>query len=289
MKNLPMEPLQIYLINKFMNPEIEAIKEIVKANATAVYEDAAQPSVRVVGKTLAQCTSLFATPVGRIAEIFEKNLHKYIDKLEGLKEDELISPDTRILVPILERLRYTDDEMVSDYYAQILATASTVEHAKKVSVAFIEILNRLCADELKILEFINSKENFMILSKDDVEKYRTDLFGVLPVINVHINQKEGGYVVVIKNLSHLPEKVRLNFPGNINMYLDNMFALGLLLKPAMIKAYDKNIYNTLKQNPIIKEVEKILTEGQSIDYAEARVETTELGKQLLSIASKNEN
>src|SRR3989344_1290827 len=209
-----------------MLPEITAIKEIAKANATAVYQDAAQPSIRVVGKTLAQCISLFATPVGRIAEIFEKNLHKYIDKLEGLKENELVSPDTRILVPILERLIYTDDEMVSDYYAQILATASTAEHAKKVSVAFIEILNRLCADELKILEFINSKENKLMLSKSDGEKYRIDLFGVLPVINVQINQKEGGYVVAVKNLSHLPEKVKLNSPENINMYLDNMFALG---------------------------------------------------------------
>lgn len=271
-----------------MLPEIIAVKEIAKANATAVYQDAAQPSIRVVGKTLAQCTSLFATPVGRIAEIFEKNLHKYINRLEGLKEEDLVSPDTRILVPILERLRYTDDEMVSDYYAQILATASTAEHAKKVSVAFIEILNRLCADELKILEFINSKENYMILSRDGGEKYHTNILGVLPVINVHINQKEGGYVVVVKNLSHLPEKVQLNSPGNINMYLDNMFALGLLLKPAMIKAYDKNIYNSLKQSPIIKEIEKILTEGQNIDYAEARIETTELGTQLLRVASKHE-
>lgn len=115
-----------------MLPEIIAVKEITKANATALYQDAAQPSIRVVGKTLAQCTSLFATPVGRIAEIFEKNLHKYIDRLEGFEEKELVPPDPRILVPILERLRYTDDEMVSDYYAQILATASTVEHAKKV-------------------------------------------------------------------------------------------------------------------------------------------------------------
>jgi len=158
--------------------EINVIKEIVKANATAVYQDAAQPSIRVVGKTLAQCTSLFTTPIGRIAQIFEKNLHKYIDRLEGLKEHEITSPDTRILVPILERLRYTDDEVVSDYYAQILATASTTEHAKKVSVAFIEILNRLCADELRILEFINSSENKLLISKEDGEKYLAHFMGV---------------------------------------------------------------------------------------------------------------
>ena len=269
--------------------EIQAVKEIIKANATAVYQDSAQPSVRVLGKSLSQCVSLFATPIGRMAEIFEKNLSLYIDKLEGLSDDQIKLPETRILVPILERLRYTDDEVVADYYAQILATASTVENAKKVSVAFIEILNRLCADEIKILEFMNSQNNVMLLEKENGEKYNILLSGVLPVINVHINQKEGGYVVSIKNLNCLTEKIILNNSDNLNMYFDNMIALGLLLKPAMIKAQDANIYKLIKKNPLIKEVESKLGEGQTIDYSEARMEITELGKQLLNIASKNEN
>ncbi len=268
-----------------MSTEIEAIKNIVQANAKAVYEDAAQPSVRVLGKALAQCTSLFATPVGRIAEIFEKNLSRYLDKLEGLTESQIIAPNTRILVPILEKMRYTDDEMVADYYAQILATASSPEGSKLVSVSFIEILNRLCADELKILEFINSYENIITLEKPDNTTYNSRLIGILPVLNVHINQKDGGYVVAIKNLSYLLNKVNLDSPRNYNMYLDNMFALGLLLKPAMISMNDKNIYALLKKDPAIADVEKGLREGQSVDYSEGRIETTDLGKQLLQIAS----
>lgn len=271
-----------------MNGEIQVIKEIAKANALAVYQDAAQPSVRVVGKAVAQCVSLFATPVGRMAEIFEKNLQKYIDKLEGLREEEIVSPDSRILVPILERLRYTDDEMVSDYYAQILATASTAEQAKKVSIAFIEILNRLCADELKVLEFINSEDNKVLLANNTAEGQWKSFTGILPVINVHINQKGGGYLLAIKNLSYITDKIKLSCPNNFNMYLDNMFALGLLLKPAMVRVHDNDIYNFLKQKPVIKEVEKLLTEGQSIGYDEARIETTELGRQLLQIASKHD-
>ncbi|MBU0647473.1 DUF4393 domain-containing protein [Patescibacteria group bacterium] len=268
--------------------ELQVIKEIAKANIGDIYKDSTQPAIRVLGKSLAQCTSLFATPVGRMAEIFEKNIHKYLDKLEGLEDNQIISPETRILVPILERLRYTDDEVVADYYAQILATASTIENANKVSVAFIEILNRLCADEIRILEFINSQNNTLLLEKETGEKYNISLFGVLPVINVHINQKEGGYVVAIKNLNCLTEKITLNNPNNLNMYFDNMIALGLLLKPAMIKAHDTNIYKLIKKNPLIKEVELKLIEGQTIDYSEARIETTELGRQLLNIASKNE-
>jgi len=268
--------------------ELQVIKEITKANIGDIYKDSTQPAIRVLGKSLAQCTSLFATPVGRMAEIFEKNIHKYLDKLEGLKDNQIIAPETRILVPILERLRYTDDEVVADYYAQILATASTAENAKKVSVAFIEILNRLCADEIRVLEFINSQKNTVVLENELNEKYNLPLFGVLPVINIHINRKEGGYVVAIKNLSYLTEKITLNNPDNLNMYFDNMIALGLLLKPAMIRAHDNNIYTYIKKNPLIKEIELGLTEGQTIDYSEARIETTELGKRLLNVASKNE-
>ncbi len=272
-----------------MLEEITAVKEIVRANATAVYKDAAQPSVRVVGKTLAQCTSLFATPVGRIAEIFEKNIHKYLDKLDGLKEKDIISPETRILVPVLERLRYTDDEMVADYYAQILATASIAENAKRVSVAFIEILNRLCADELKILEFINSSNNSPFIENEKCKKYKLESKGSLPVVNVYITQKDGGYIIVVKNLTYLLQMVRIDFPTNFNIYLDNMFALGLLLKPAFVSAHDKNIYKHIKKDSIsiIKQVESRLLEGQSIGYEEGKIEITDLGKQLLSVASKN--
>ncbi len=267
--------------------ELEVVKEIAKANIADIYKDSSQPAIRVLGKSLAQCTSLFATPVGRMAEIFEKNIHKYLDKLEGLSEDQIISPETRILVPILERLRYTDDGVVADYYAQILATASSVENANKVSVAFIEILNRLCADEIKVLEYINSKENTLTLEDGEGKNYNTEMLGVLPVVNVHINRKEGGYMVALKNLSYLTERITLNNQDNLNMYFDNMFSLGLLLKPSGIKAQDGNIYKLLKQNPLIKEVESKLVEGQIIDYSEARIETTELGRRLLSIASKN--
>jgi|GEM_PF-7132633 len=270
-----------------MTPEIEAVKEIVNANAAALYQDAAQPSVRVVGKALAQCTSLFVTPVGRMAEIFEKNLHKYLSKLEGLSEEQIVSPDTRILVPILEKLRYTDDDMVADYYAQILAMASMPESAKLVSVAFIEILNRLCADEIKILEFINSDQNLVFVTNEGAEEYGINCNGFLPVVNIHINQKEGGYILAIRNLSYLQGKVHLQFPENYNMYFDNMFALGLLLKPAMVRAQDKNIYKLLKEDPSIKNLETQLKEGQSIGYSEGRIETTDLGKNLLRMGSNH--
>lgn len=271
-----------------MIDETNAVKEIAKANATEIYRDSAQPSVRVLGKTLAQATSLFATPVGRVAEIFEKNIHRYLDKLERLTEDQITSPDTRILVPILEKMRYTDDDLVADYYAQILATASTKDSAKSVSIAFIEILNRLSADEIRLLEYILSPANRLLLINNERACYTVGLAGSLPVINVHIKRKSGGYIVAIKNLSYVLNQVDLDNPSNFNLYIDNMIALGLMIKPFGTSTNDKNVYKYIKEIRAdeIEKIEPTLDSEHHIDFAEARIEVTDLGRQLVQVGSK---
>jgi len=271
-----------------MSGEIEIVKDIAKANLAAMYEDAAQPAVRVVGKTLAQCTALFATPVGRVAEIFERNIHLYLDKLEGLDESQIVAPSTRVLVPILEKLRYTDDAIVADYYAQILATASNKESAESVSIAFIEILNRLTPDELKLLEYINSPVNSLMLVNDEGVSYSLDLGGSLPVINVHTKRNTGGYFVSIKNLSYATNKIELNSINNYNLYIDNMIALGLMIRPYGTTTNDKNVYKFIKELKAqeIDEVKSSLDSEHSIEFAEARIEVTDLGRQLIKVGSK---
>ncbi|MFA6973487.1 MAG: Abi-alpha family protein [Parcubacteria group bacterium] len=285
-----------------MVPEIitmDAVKEIAKANAKAMYEDAAQPSVRVVGKALAQCTSLFATPIGRTAEIFENNLHKYIDKLEGIQEAELVAPDTRILVPILEKLRYTDDEVVSDYYAQILATASIKNQSNKVMVTFIEILNRLSADELKIIEYVNSKENYAQvegLTSEELVKYglhedvkKVSITGGFPVLNINIRKKDDpAYNTLRKNFSLIPELMKLIAPENIDMYLDNMMSLGLLKKEQDKRYAFTKIYEFLEKNSYIKKVESKIGEDRRLEIERGRIDITNLGLKLLSLGGKNE-
>lgn len=278
---------------------LDAVKEIAKANAKAVYEDAAQPSVRVVGKVLAQCTSLFVTPIGRTAEIFENNLHKYIDKLEGIKEAELVAPDTRILVPILEKLRYTDDEVVSDYYTQILATASIKDQSKKVMVTFIEILNRLSADELKILEYVNSRENYAQiedLTDEEAIKYnlhkdikKVPIMGGFPVLNINIRKKDDpAYNTVRKNFNLIPELIELVVPENIDMYLDNLMSLGLLKKEQHNQYAFGKIYNFVEKNSYIKEVESKIGEDRKLEIERGRIDITNLGLKLLNLGKRNE-
>lgn len=275
---------------------IQAVGEIVKANTTALYQDAARPSVRVLGKSLAQCVSLFATPIGHMAEIFEKNIQKYLNKLEGLNENDLISPDTRILVPILEKMRFTSEEKVAEYYAEILATASKKESASKVMVTFIEILNRLTADEIKILEFINSPENAVSIddfTKDELTSYdlpkgikKLVITGSLPVIdvNLHTDGKEG-YRTLVRNFNYLHDKISLDYPDNLESYIDNMISLGLLEKEfSRIFAINK-IYKCLENHSSVESMKNNLKPNQKVRLDRGRIDTTNLGKKLLALCT----
>ena len=281
----------------------DIIKEIVKANATDFYRDSAQPSVRVLGKSLAQCVSLLASPVGQMAEIFEKNICKYLNKLDRSDENNLIPPDVRIAVPILEKMRYIEEEKVADYYAEILATASQKDQKGKVILSFIEILNRVTADEIKILEYINSYENKVDISSiSDNERKKIAvkdnylmLKGSLPVLDIKLKSKnEYGYLgmqTITKNFNIIDEKIKLNNPQSISIYLDNLFSLGLIEKPYGISFSISAIYDHLKEHPEIEKLYEQLqfTPEKEVKLEKGRINITDLCKNLLDICQDKDN
>lgn len=270
----------------------EAVKEIVKANVSEVYKDSLQPAVRIIGNSLAKCASLLVSPVGRVAVIFEKNINKCLDRLDGVAEDNLVEPDARIAVPVLEKLRYVEDEKVSDYYAEILASASQKDKKNMVMLSYIEILNRVTADELKILEYINSDQNRVDVSDVSTEdKIQYDLEGTkylrlsgsLPVIDVKVMQKIG-YQTAVKNFNNLDEKISLDHGQNISAYLDNLISLGLMIRPSSELLIQKPIYNPLKNHPIISAMS--LVPDQKINIVEGKIDLTSLCYSLLRMCQK---
>lgn len=273
------------------------IGEIIKANATKVYEDAAQPSIRVVGKSLAQCISLFVTPIGSIAEILEGNINRYLSKLTKYKEEELKPPDVRILVPVLEKMRYTKEEEVAEYYAQILANATVKSNASKVLVSYIEILNRLCADEIKILEFINSNENKIDLSglsKKDREEFDIEaeekygiLKGTLPVVDIQFKEKgRKGTYTIRKNFCLLHKSLELKNPENVGSYLDNLLSLGLLDRPPISSLIFVPAYFPLEDNSEISDIKDSLTEDKELLFNRSRMNLTDLAKHMLELCTE---
>jgi hypothetical protein len=282
--------------------EKEIVRQIVESTALEAYKDSAKPALQVMGKSLAQCISLFASPIGRTAQILENNINKVLDKLEGVKKEDLVSPDTRILVPVLEKMRYTEDEEVANYYAEILAAASKKETKGKVILSFIEILNRVTADEIKILEFINSVKNTTFVEASTIMTEEVKLLNPLlnpetlvpiplgkaiPMIDVHV-ETEGtpGYQILLNNFNNLPDSISLEFPENIDSYLDNLISLGLLHIPHGKGFANESIYKSLKEHQKVKGLEKNLQIKQKINFENSRIDLTNLSLKLLSLCSK---
>ncbi len=273
-----------------------AAKEIVKANVSEIYKDSLQPSVRIIGNSLAQCASLLVSPVGRVASIFEKNINKCLDRLDGVVEDNLVEPDPRIAVPVLEKLRYVEDQKVSDYYSEILASASQKDKKNRVMLSYIEILNRVTADELRILEYINSEENKIDISGwSDEEKAVNNIEnnirfltiqGTIPIIDVGIQQKIG-YKPLIKNFNNLAEKISLDSDENIISYLDNLTSLGLISRVSQVKFAINPIYKQLKNHKKLSEIP--LKQDETIKIDEGKIDLTDLCKNLLSLCQEGKN
>lgn len=168
-------------------------------------------------------------------------------------------------------------------------------------VTFIEILNRLTADEIKILEYIVSPSNNVTipeLTDEEAKKYGLDknikiinLSGSLPITDIK-RETEGqtGYSVLRKNFNCIGECIKLDAPENVNSYIDNMISLGLIeRKHNFTFAVDK-IYHYLENH---SEVLKIKSELESnpkikIKLGNGRIDMTDLGNELLSLCS-NEN
>jgi hypothetical protein len=95
-----------------------------------------------------------------------------------------------------------------------------------------------------------------------------------------------GYTVLLNNFNLLPEYISLEFPENIESYLDNLVSLGLLRTPSGKIFSIKSIYNHLKEHEKVKELEKKITDKQKITFELSRIDLTSLSLKLLSMCKK---
>lgn len=231
-----------------------------------------------------------------MAQILEGNIHRFLDKLEGSDEAEIVPPDTRVLVPILEKMRFIDDEKVVDYYAEILATASLKETAGRPNIVFIEILNRLSADELIILEYV--KEPVRYKSRKVKNNNNTELLNKIeeidmhddfPVIDVQVwihNRQRPFYDTEFRNVNFLSEILKIKHRENIGIYIDNMISLGLLEKKTDV-FLEEEIYKYIEYSELVNIIRKKLSKDETVECKRGIIKITDMGIKLVSFGLKS--
>ncbi|MDD9816819.1 MAG: Abi-alpha family protein, partial [Gammaproteobacteria bacterium] len=101
----------------------------------------AQPAGRILGDVLGKVAGLALEPVGALADIGKANLMRFVKKLEKEERENpenIIPTKPSVAVPILEKMRYNDEDALAEAYAELLKNSCLKDRQAKVLPAYSE-------------------------------------------------------------------------------------------------------------------------------------------------------
>lgn len=204
--------------------------------ANKTYDDLFQPTMKFFGTTLYRTVkSAFAPLRGLIwsAETFEEWLYtKVSSHMEETSEEDIITPDPLVAVPLIEQVRISGmHEHLKDLYAKLLAKSMNKNEADAILPSYVSIIKELSSLDVKILDKL--KENRLML---------VDLIYVL---------KDGSTATAVKNLSTL----EVGSIDNIRIAIDNIIRLNLAEIPFDKFIWPESNYDVFYLMPLYKEAE----------------------------------
>lgn len=231
----------------------DAIKGVVEA--VPIYQDLVQPAAREVGtalKTAAKTLHILLAPVSGLVWGYDK-IKDFVErtvaeKLEGIPEDRLKTPEPHIAGPVLEALKYTGYQpSLREMYAGLLATSIDSETATMAHPSFVEIIRQMSPDEALMMDEISMVESF-------------------PKIDVRSEEKSSRLGVwALRNFSLIPKQAGCSCPELGSSYLINLQRLGLieLREKYKLKPDDgADIYQSLENAPEIQFLKKMIENEQ---------------------------
>jgi hypothetical protein len=248
---------------------VEAITGLVKA--VPIYDDALQPAAKEIGKSLTTITktiNLALAPIGALVWGYER-IQDFIvgrvsDKLKGLPEDKIVTPDPAIVCPSLEALRYTGNNVdLRELFSNLIATSMDADKMKLAHPSFVEIIRNLSSDEAKIMRFLNISDRQALL--DIKFKKKTDAKGDIDYL---------------RNVSLIPQKTGINNVDLCSTYLDNLCRLGLIGIPSGRYLTNEALYDEIKALKLVTETQKgFESANATIVFEKKYTMLTDYGKQ----------
>lgn len=255
---------------------IEAVTGLVKA--VPIYQDALQPAAKELGKSLevvAKSVNVALAPLKGLVwgyDQFEKFIQtKVSERLKSVPPENIITPKINVAGPAFEALRFNnDEELLSDLYANLLASAMDKSIANGAHPAFVEIIKQLTSDEAKLMSFLSKQI-------------------VLPLISLKLEvvaPGQTGNINVLANYSLHGEKAGCELPELTSAYIDNLCRLGLIEIPPTMSYTNKHVYSEIENSPEIKKRTSATLSGGKFKIEHKMLQITSLGKQFIKICLK---
>lgn len=177
-----------------------------------VYEDGASPAVQETGKALTDLVKtfrLFMVPIQLLAA-YQDRLSRHLEKVRNsVKEENQIEAPSSISGPVIEKLKYLeDDNYLTRLYLNLLSRSIDKERVDQAHPAFCHIIEQLSSDEAYILYFAKSEP--------------------LEIITIYPPIK--GDILTLSGTPQLPVTAagKVTFPHHLNMYLQHLESLAII-------------------------------------------------------------
>lgn len=234
-----------------------------------LYKDAVQPAARSAGKALGSVANLVFNPVGKCAEIANKNISRFLGKFDGEELGNIVEPETNIAVPILQKLSYTEEDELVGLYIELLKKGCLKDSKDKILPSYVNIISSLTPDEVKLIDFLFKKKYVVYLLPDLLpdfpleywvahEHEKNELgefpraYKSIPFLEVRAQHKSDNREwTEIRYFTDIPNRVSFAHPNNLDLYLDNIEALGIFRATNSKHMAPSEIYKHLENSSII--------------------------------------
>lgn len=221
-----------------------------------IYKDLLQPSMRKAGEALATVfdgANLILLPLKLLNEksriYFNKNIESYSTKINKVEDKTLIAVPQYVGLPVIDKLTYINQEDLSNAFVNLLVKASFEETLPFVHPAYIDILNRISADEAIILSHLKNDDNIpfinIYVNKDRKYNSTSGIDNLMERAEA-ISDTNCGEYEFVKHLTGIESKINLNYPNNINLYLENLLLNGFLYIKETHSKNDLHLYKNLE-------------------------------------------
>lgn len=182
------------------------------------YDDIIQPTAQNVGQaleTLSSTLNVLLAPISWAVYGFEQIdtvvKEKLKDKLSNTPVEELKEPESNIVIPAYEALRYTlDKEQLKNMYINLIANSMKVNNSKYVHPAFVEVIKQLSVFDAELLEKL-FKDGTIQIPKIKVRLQRAEFDGAgIDAYDIVIDPKyysfslyHDEYTISLENLERL--------------------------------------------------------------------------------------
>ena len=248
-----------------------------------IYDDIFQPSAQTIGQSINGPLKFVTIPLrmlGPFSDILDYNINNWLEeKLKNVPDDERIIPKTNIAYPIMQNLIINlDDETLRDAFLNLLANAISEKTTQSVQKYFPYILEQMTASDALLFKQLYpilypEIENVHLLQGLHTPLPR-GLHGIINICSKRQGSNGTEGTTIYPNFFTATSSVSCS---DATLSIENLTRLKLVEITYSSMLANKELYEPLKQMPLVKEIASKLPSDWEIFFEEGVITITSLG------------